>query len=143
MAILVCGTVSFQAQAACKPSVDAPPPAAAAVESKTAAAAPVAAQAASIEGRWCTGKDDAVIEVSVSGGTLSGKLVATSEKRAKLGTTILRDFKKEGTVWKGTLYAPRRSKNLPAELTQQGDALHITVQSPLGEKSVEWTRGGC
>ena len=104
---------------------------------------PITAHAKSPEeGRWNTPKNQGTIEVSVNGGTLSGKLVEASNEKAPIGLKILRGFKKEGDVWVGKLYSPKRGRTFDATLERQGDKLVITVSAMGRSKTIKWTKAG-
>ncbi len=125
-----CGTLSFGTDAQCR-QAESPP--------VVSSSIPMMA-APSVTGRWCTGKDDGVVDVTVSAGTLRGALVESSNKRATIGKTILRHFEKAQAGWTGEIFVPRKGGYLDATLVQRGDKLHITVQTPRGEKKVSWSR---
>ncbi|WP_379548378.1 DUF2147 domain-containing protein [Qipengyuania sp. DSG2-2] len=83
-----------------------------------------------ITGRWMTEERDAVVTVAKCGSTYCGRLskyLVTPEggvdqrdvnnpnpklrKRKLLGTPLLSGFKKDGNVWRGTIYDPRNGKS--------------------------------
>lgn len=102
---------------------------------------PILAQAkAPIEGRWDTSKDGGIVEISVKGGTLEGKLVDSDHPKAKMGILILRDFHKEGDTWVGKIYAPKKDRTLPAKLTLKGDTIKIHVSAGAMTKKITWKR---
>ncbi len=59
-----------------------------------------------------------------------------------LGITILADFKASATGWSGgTVYAPRRGKNFPAELSVTTDGrLQLIVKAGMLSRTDYWTR---
>lgn len=93
-----------------------------------------------LEGRWDTPKKEGTVEVTIQDGVLTGKLVESSHRKAKLGTVILRGFVRDGDKWVGKIHASKRNKTFDAELTLHGDKLSIEVSSGLVNKSVTWTR---
>ncbi len=93
-----------------------------------------------IEGRWHTPNAEGTVEIKVAEEALSGKLVASSNIRAKLGTVILRDFVRDGDKWKGKRYVPKRDKILDAQLSLHGGKLVVKVSAGLRHKSIIWTR---
>ncbi|MEM6294028.1 MAG: hypothetical protein AAGA54_22310 [Myxococcota bacterium] len=127
IALLSCGTGAYGSEAQGEPP-----------QMLADDAMPMAASA-SVSGRWCTGNDDGVVEVSVRGGVLTGKLVESSSKKAKIGMTILRNFKQVDSVWKGEIFAPRKKGFLDASLVKSGGKLRITVETPRGEKKIAWS----
>ena len=102
---------------------------------------PAAAQAgAPVEGRWHTGQKGGVVEIDVEDGVLRGKLVASKDRRAKLGTVILRRFVKRGGVWVGKIYAPKRDRVVDAKLKLNDGEINIEITAGRMQKSVTWTR---
>lgn len=95
-----------------------------------------------VEGKWHTPTAEGTVDIDVEDGVLTGKLVESTKKKAKLGTLILRDFRKSGDGWKGKIYAPKRGKTADATLTLQNGKLVIKVAAGLRTKTIIWTRAG-
>ena len=95
-----------------------------------------------IEGRWHTPKAEGTVEIDVDGGVLTGKLVASTNENATLGTVILRDFRRSGDGWKGKIYSPKRGKTADATLTLEDQKLVIEVSAGLRTKTIVWTHAG-
>ena len=92
------------------------------------------------EGRWNTPKEGGVVEVYEKGGALYGKLVASSNEKAPLGTIILKNFKQKDGVWTGKIFVPERNRTLDAELRVEGNKLKLTVHVGIRTKKVTWNR---
>ncbi len=105
--------------------------------------APALAHAgAPVEGSWYTKDAEATIEIKVSDGVLTGKLAASTDERAKIGTVILKDFVRDGDGWRGKMHAPKRGKIVDAYLMVKNGKLVIEVSAGLRTKTVTWTRAG-
>jgi len=102
--------------------------------------ASTASGALPLEGRWLTPEGEGTVEIRVVNGVLEGELVASTNKQAKLGTLILRDFVRSGDGWKGRLYAPKHDRTLNAELALRDGKLVIKVSAGIRSQSVIWTR---
>ncbi|MEM1084386.1 MAG: DUF2147 domain-containing protein [Verrucomicrobiota bacterium] len=93
-----------------------------------------------IEGRWLTPKAEGTVEIKVDEGVLIGRLVASTNEKAKLGTVILRDFVRSGDRWTGKIYTPKHDRVLDAELSIRDGELIVKVSAGFRSKSVTWTR---
>lgn len=110
-----------------------------------------------IAGTWTTEGGDSKVQITVAGGTLSGKLVwlkaadsldahnpdPALRDKPLLGATILTGFKSAaGGAWQGgTVYAPRSGKHYPAELALLSDGrLQLKVNAGLMSKTETWVR---
>ena len=66
----------------------------------------------------------------------------TLRSRPLLGITILADFKASATGWSGgTVYAPRRGKSFPAELSVlAAGRLQLNIKAGMISRTDYWTR---
>jgi len=100
-----------------------------------------AAASVLLDGRWNTPKDGGVVEISTKDGTSVGKLVASTNPKAPLGTILLRDItKRSDNAWKGKLYSPKHDRTLSVWLSLEGDTLKLRISAGLMKKTVLWTR---
>lgn len=67
---------------------------------------------------------------------------ANLRSRPLLGITILAGFKPSATGWSGgTVYAPRRGKSFPAELSVTADGrLQLNIKAGMISRTDYWTR---
>jgi len=67
---------------------------------------------------------------------------AALRSRPLLGITILADFKASASGWSGgTVYAPRRGKSFPAELSIAADGrLQLNIKAGMLSRTDYWTR---
>jgi uncharacterized protein (DUF2147 family) len=104
-----------------------------------------------ILGSWLTDDGASRVEVSkapAADGSMvyTGKLTWLKQPAPNgspaLGTTILADFKATATGWTGgTVYAPRRGKSFPAELSVAADGrLQLNIKAGVGSRTDYWTR---
>ena len=93
-----------------------------------------------IDGKWQTGEDNSVVEVTVSNGVAVGKLVSSDNSKAVMGTEILRNVTASGDIWKGKIWAAKRKKLMDATITPSADSLHIKVSAGMISRNVTWTR---
>ena len=93
-----------------------------------------------LEGDWQTGEDNTVVRVTALDGVYTGKLLSSDNRKAKVGTEILRDFKPTDGAYKGTIYAVKRDKLMDATITPAGNVLNIKVSAGIVSKKLSWTR---
>jgi uncharacterized protein (DUF2147 family) len=115
-----------------------------------------------ILGTWLTDGGDSKVEITSSASKYAGKIVwlkeperdgkpardahnanAALRDRPILGLEILSGFSyaSNGTWAGGTVYAPRRGRSYPAELSVGRDGrLDIKVKDGIFSKTVYWTR---
>lgn len=94
----------------------------------------------SLEGIWLAGEDNTKIETYQKDGAWFGKIVSSDNPNAKIGTNILRDFKKDRDEWKGKIFAAKRGKILDAIIEPTKNILTITVSAGFFSKDLEWKR---
>jgi len=99
----------------------------------------LAAQSA-LDGRWNTGEDNTIIQTYVKDDAWYGKIVSSDNPKAKIGTNILRGFKKEGDKWIGKLYAAKRDKIMKSEIRLIDSALNITVFAGFITRNLTWEK---
>lgn len=93
-----------------------------------------------LDGKWQTGEDNSVVEVTEAGGVAVGKLVSSDNPNAVMGTEILRNVTKTGDVWSGKIWAAKRKKLMDATITPSADTLEIKVSAGIASRTVTWAR---
>jgi uncharacterized protein (DUF2147 family) len=93
-----------------------------------------------VQGVWLTGTNHSKIETYEENGEWFGKLIYSDDSSSEIGTIILRNFKPDGDVWKGQIFAMKRNKIYNAELTPTGSQLIIKVTSGLFSRTLEWPK---
>ena len=93
-----------------------------------------------LNGKWQTGEDNSVVELTETNGVAVGKLVSSDNPKAVMGTEILRNVTQADGVWKGKIWAAKRKKLMDATITPSADALQIKVSAGLVSRNVTWTR---
>jgi hypothetical protein len=94
----------------------------------------------SLDGVWQTGVDNTKIETYRKDGAWFGKIISSDNPRAKTGTDILRNFKKNGDLWEGQLYAIKKDKLVNAIITPTENKLLIKVSVGFFTKNLEWLK---
>lgn len=107
------------------------------------AAAPAAAQPASVAGRWITEDGKALVEIAPCGASICGRIArvlstepgrpttdvknpdAKLRNRPLLGLTILSGFAPSGSSWKGQIYDPKSGSTYRSYLTIEGGQLKV------------------
>ena len=93
-----------------------------------------------LAGIWLTGEENTKIETYQKDGKWYGKIIASDNPKAKIGTDILREFKKEKGHWEGKIFAAKRGKILDAKIIPEGDALQISVSAGIFTKNLKWKK---
>ena len=115
-----------------------------------------------ILGVWLTDGGDSKVEIVRSGSTYSGKVIWLKEPerngqplhddknadpalraRPLLGLEVLSGYRYAGDgTWKdGNVYAPRRGRSFPAELSiDRSGRLNLKVKEGIFSKTTRWTR---
>lgn len=91
-------------------------------------------------GNWNTNKDNTTIEIYEKNDALWGKIISSENKKAKIGTNILRDFKYEKGKWVGKLYSFKMDKLVDAEMAIKKSKLQITVHAGFKKKTFDWDK---
>jgi hypothetical protein len=96
----------------------------------------------SLEGVWQTGEDNTKIETYQKDGEWFGKIISTDnpKAKAKIGTDILRNFKKNGDFWEGKLYSLKKKKLVDAVITPGKNKLIIEATVGFFTKEIEWSK---
>jgi uncharacterized protein (DUF2147 family) len=94
----------------------------------------------SIEGLWETGKEESIIDISLSSEQLIGKIKSSNNKKAEIGKIILKELRKEGNKWVGKIYAAKRKKWYHVEIISKEDVLELKIGSGLMSKSLQWNK---
>jgi uncharacterized protein (DUF2147 family) len=93
-----------------------------------------------LEGRWQTGEDNSVVEITQAEGVAVGKLVSSDNPNAVMGTEILRNLTEADGVWSGKIWAAKRKKLMDATITPAADSLQISVSAGIASRTLTWTR---
>jgi hypothetical protein len=91
-----------------------------------------------IKGIWLTGTEGGKIETYQKDGQWFGKLVASENKDAPLGTDILRHFMFEDGQWHGEVYSIKREQLADATIDPSQGKLVIEVSIAFFSKTLEW-----
>ena len=83
---------------------------------------------------------DEDIETYQKEGSWFGKVIASDNPKAKIGTDILRGFTQKNGEWKGKIFAAKRGKIMDAVIQPAKDLLNITVSAGFISKTLEWKR---
>ena len=102
--------------------------------------ASISLNAQSLAGVWNTGEDNTKIEITDDNGVFKGKLISSDNKKANIGTQILKDIKFNNGEYKGKLYAAKRGEWYDAVLKENGNQLDITIKVGWMSKTVEWKK---
>ncbi len=94
----------------------------------------------SLVGTWNMGKDNTKIEITQEKGVYGGKIVASDNAKAKIGSQLLKDIKSVGGQWKGKMYSPKKGKWFDAILKPDGAQLFVTVKAGLVSRTLEWKK---
>lgn len=122
-----------------------------------------ALHAQSVTGRWTTiddntGKPRSIVEISVSNGTLTGRIVdlydkTRLEKRCDkcpgdrknqriVGMEIIRDMKLDGDTWEdGTILDPETGKVYDCKLWLEGEVLKLRGYVAFFYRTQTWVKG--
>jgi len=91
-----------------------------------------------IEGVWNTGNNNSLVKIAINEGIMVGKLIKSDKAKAKLGTLILSDLKKQKRNWQATVYSIKRDKFFSAKVTRLGNKLLLNVDAGFFSKGIEW-----
>jgi len=101
-------------------------------------AGPLSGQA-SIEGRWDTGEQRSIVEISAIPKGLEGTIISSNEPRL-VGKKNLRNLKKVGEHWEGELYAFKRQRWFDLKIEERGDQLELDIRVGFFSTQRTWTR---
>ncbi|GAA3509949.1 hypothetical protein GCM10022393_23640 [Aquimarina addita] len=93
-----------------------------------------------LQGIWNSGKDNTMIEVTESNGTIVGKIKSSDKKDIELGKVILKDLKKEDNTWVGSIYAHQRKEWYDVEISPQDNVLQLKVSVGFLSKTLIWKK---
>jgi hypothetical protein len=93
---------------------------------------------ADLEGNWDTGKENTIVKIHQKDGIMLGEIVSSDNPKAKPGANLIKELKKEGQVWKGKLFAPKKQEWVDATFTRQGEKLTILVKVGPLSNTVDW-----
>ncbi len=92
------------------------------------------------KGIWLTNKGNTKIETYQKEGAWYGKVIASENPKAQIGTNILRGFKKVDGQWKGQLFVARRGRLVDAVIEPTEDELSITISAGFSSRTLVWKR---
>jgi uncharacterized protein (DUF2147 family) len=111
-----------------------------------------------VTGHWLTDDKDGIIEIAPCGGKMCGRIVRSLKQvsgplvdrnnpdpglrtRPVLGLTVLPDFVRDGDVWRGRIYDPRRGRFYRATLERIGaDRLKVHGCVSVLCRTITWRR---
>ena len=91
-------------------------------------------------GIWLTGNDGSKIETYQKDGLWFGKLVASDNENAPLGTEVLRNFSLKDGVWQGEVYSIKRDQLANATIAPSDEALTIEISIAFFSKTLTWKK---
>ena len=93
-----------------------------------------------LSGIWNTGNQNTVVKIEKYNDYFIGKIISTSNEKAKPGTLIMKDVTLKKGKWIGKMYAPKRDEWYDAEIIPANNKLTITVTVGFFSKTIEWIR---
>jgi|GEM_PF-470427 len=94
----------------------------------------------SLAGRWAFEEDNTTVEFYQKNDAFFGKLVASDNPNAPIGTDVFREFVLKNGKWKGKIYSIKRNKVLNAKLTQFEEEMKVTASFGFLRKTLVWKR---
>lgn len=91
-----------------------------------------------ITGIWHTGDSNTLVEIVTNKDPIIGKLIKSDKVKAKIGILILSEFKQQKSHWQAKIYAVKRDKYYPVEITRQDNTLLLKVDVGFFTKKIEW-----
>ena len=92
------------------------------------------------KGTWLTNKGNTKIETYQKDGAWYGKVIEPGSGKAKVGTNVLRGFKKVDGQWKGKLFVARRNREVDTVVEPTEDKLSITISQGSSGRTLVWKR---
>ena len=93
-----------------------------------------------LTGKWATGEDNTVVEVSEVNGVATGRVLSSDNPKAVPGTEVLKNFSESDGVWKGSIYSIAMGKTLNGTITPSAESLAISASIGFIKKNLTWTR---
>lgn len=93
-----------------------------------------------IEGLWATGKDNIKVEIRGDDDVLEGKIQASDNTKAEVGTCIIKNLREDDGSYKGKLYIIKMQRWVNATFSPKGEKLIVTVSAGFRSKTIEWER---
>jgi uncharacterized protein (DUF2147 family) len=93
-----------------------------------------------VEGVWATGKDNTMVEIRGTDDVLEGKIQASDNPKAEVGTRIIKNLREDDGSYKGELYIIRMQRWVNATFSPKGEKLIVPVSAGFRSKSIEWDR---
>ena len=93
-----------------------------------------------LNGRWNTGQDNTIIEITISNGKWIGKIKSSDNEKAEIGKLTLKELQQEESKWTGKIYAAKRKDWYDVEITLHNDILELKISIGLLSKSLEWKK---
>lgn len=91
-------------------------------------------------GIWDTNKENTKIEIYKKDDALFGKITSSDNKKAKIGTNILQNFKYNDGKWIGKIFIIKMNKLVDAEMQIVNQKLEITINNGFMSKTIEWNK---
>ena len=93
-----------------------------------------------IEGVWATGKDNTTVEIKATDDVLEGKIKASDNTKAEVGTRIIKNLREDDGSYTGELYIIKMQRWVNASLSPKGEKVIVTVSAGIRSKTIEWER---
>jgi hypothetical protein len=93
-----------------------------------------------LEGTWDIGEDNTIITIVQENGQWVGKIKSSDKPKAKVGKVILKDLKKVGDKWEGTVYSAKKKDWFDVVITPKGDVLELKVSAGAFSKTKKWKK---
>jgi hypothetical protein len=91
-------------------------------------------------GTWNTGEQNTLIKIHEVDSEYIGEIISSENPEAKIGATIIKDFKLDGDTWECQLFAAKRKKWVDAEIEYSEGKLKISVSKGFRSKTIEWEK---
>jgi hypothetical protein len=92
------------------------------------------------EGVWIAEKNNTKIHITQVNGEWLGKVISSDNKDTEIGLVILKDLKKEGSEWKGMIYAVNRKEWYNVVIYPRNELLELEISVGFLSKSLKWQK---
>lgn len=94
----------------------------------------------SIEGTWNIGKENTIINIIDTDGTLSATFVSSDNNKLEMGALFLKEVTSDGEGWKGKLYNVKKEKWYNVKFKLKNETIEAKVKAGIISKTLTWTR---
>lgn len=91
-------------------------------------------------GIWLTGNANTKIETYQKDGAWYGKVIASDNPKAKIGSDAIRDIKLVDGEWKGKIYIAKRDRLVDAVIDPGSNQLSVTISAMGRNRTVVWKK---